>query len=91
MNAFRFVKIGFVVVVFCCFFPSSILAQADFAHPLDPLSKDEIAIVVATLKAENKTKESSRFFTLVLHEPPKAEVLLQTWRVVSARSLRRRV
>jgi primary-amine oxidase len=50
-------------------------AQSDFAHPLDPLSKDEIAAVVATLKAENKATESSRFYTLVLHEPPKAEVL----------------
>lgn len=75
MTAFRFVKTGFVAVVFCCFFHSSILAQSDFAHPLDPLSKEEIAAVVTTLKAENKTTDSSRFFTLVLHEPPKAEVL----------------
>ncbi|HET9915859.1 MAG TPA: primary-amine oxidase [Candidatus Binatia bacterium] len=51
------------------------MAQSDAAHPLDPLGKDEIATVVATLKAENRATESSRFFTLVLHEPPKAEVL----------------
>jgi primary-amine oxidase len=57
------------------FFALPIAAQSDFAHPLDPLSKDEIAVAVATLKAENKATESSRFFTLVLHEPPKAEVL----------------
>lgn len=50
-------------------------AQSDFAHPLDPLNKEEIAIAVATLKAENKATESSRFYSLVLHEPPKAEVL----------------
>ncbi|MFN7931661.1 MAG: primary-amine oxidase, partial [Blastocatellia bacterium] len=50
-------------------------AQSDVAHPLDPLSPDEIATTVATLKAENKATESSRFYTLVLHEPPKAEVL----------------
>jgi primary-amine oxidase len=73
MNTLRFVKISLVVVG--CFFSSSLLAQADFAHPLDPLSKDEITAVVATLKAENKATDSSRFFTLVLHEPPKAEVL----------------
>ncbi len=52
-----------------------IVAQSNFAHPLDPLSKEEIAAVVATLKAENKVTASSRFYTLVLHEPPKAEVL----------------
>jgi primary-amine oxidase len=52
-----------------------IAAQSDLAHPLDPLSKEEIAAVVATLKAESKATQSSRFFTLVLHEPPKAEVL----------------
>lgn len=50
-------------------------AQSDFAHPLDPLNKEEIAAAVATLKAENKATESSRFWPLVLHEPPKAEVL----------------
>ncbi len=52
-----------------------IAAQSELAHPLDPLSKEEIAAVVATLNAENKTTESSRFFTLVLREPPKSEVL----------------
>lgn len=51
------------------------IAQTDFAHPLDPLTEPEIAAAVATLKAENKATESSRFSTLVLHEPPKAEVL----------------
>lgn len=50
-------------------------AQSDFAHPLDPLNKEEIAAAVATLKAENKATESSRLWPLVLHEPPKAEVL----------------
>jgi primary-amine oxidase len=50
-------------------------AQSDFAHPLDPLSTEEIAAVVQTLKAENKATDSSRFWPLVLHEPPKTEVL----------------
>lgn len=52
-----------------------IAAQSDASHPLDPLSKDEISAVVATLKAANKVTESSRFYTLVLQEPPKAEVV----------------
>lgn len=71
MNVLRFV----IVSIIAALASSPVLAQSNFAHPLDPLSKDEIAVVVATLKAENKTNESSRFFTLVLHEPPKAEVL----------------
>ena len=44
-------------------------------HPLDPLAKEEIETVVATLKADHKATDSSRFSTLILHEPPKAEVL----------------
>lgn len=75
MNVIRFAKTGIFAVVFCYFLVCVSFAQSDLTHPLDPLSKDEIAVVVATLKAENKTTESSRFFTLVLHEPPKAEVL----------------
>lgn len=69
---------SFKSLTFIClllFFTVPIAAQSDFAHPLDPLSKEEIAATVAALKAENKATESSRFFTLVLNEPPKAEVL----------------
>ena len=62
-------------VVLLLLFAMPAVAQSDFAHPLDPLSKDEIAVAVATLKAENKATESSRYYTLILHEPPKAEVL----------------
>ena len=50
-------------------------AQSGFAHPLDPLNPEEIAAVVLTLKTDNKATESSRFWPLVLNEPPKAEVL----------------
>jgi primary-amine oxidase len=75
MNVLRFAKSALVIIVLCSIFNLPTLAQIEVAHPLDPLSKDEIAAVVATLKAENKTTESSRFFTLVLHEPLKAEVL----------------
>ncbi len=70
MNAFR--HVGCLMAIL---FVTPALAQPEFAHPLDPLSKDEIAAVVATLKAENKATDSSRFSTLVLHEPPKAEAL----------------
>jgi primary-amine oxidase len=71
MSTYQFIKSVCLLLVFAL--PG--IAQSDIAHPLDPLSKDEIAAVVATLKAENKATESSRFYTLVLHEPPKAEVL----------------
>lgn len=44
-------------------------------HPLDPLSKEELALAVKTLRDAGKTTPESRFSTLVLKEPPKAEVL----------------
>ncbi len=49
--------------------------DAGVAHPLDPLSKEEIAVAAQTLKAGGKVTEASRFATIVLREPPKAEVL----------------
>jgi primary-amine oxidase len=55
---------------------SSAAAQdAGVAHPLDPLSKEEIAAAAQTLKASGKVTEAGRFATIVLREPPKAEVL----------------
>jgi primary-amine oxidase len=45
------------------------------AHPLDPLSKEEITATVAVLKASGKVSDSSRFPIIVLREPPKDEVL----------------
>src|SRR5262245_60459444 len=48
---------------------------AGVIHPLDPLSKEEIAAAAQTLKASGKVTEASRFATIVLREPPKAEVL----------------
>ena len=44
-------------------------------HPLDPLSKDEVATAVSVLKAEGKATQQSLFLMMSLHEPPKAEVL----------------
>lgn len=71
MSSFKF--LGSLCVVLLFFVPAE--AQSDLAHPLDPLNSDEIAVVTATLKAENKATESSRLWPLVLREPPKAEVL----------------
>lgn len=49
---------------------------ADYpAHPLDPLSKEEISATVEVLKASGKVNAESRFSTIFLQEPPKAEVL----------------
>ncbi|MBS1786334.1 MAG: primary-amine oxidase [Acidobacteria bacterium] len=47
---------------------------ADVAHPLDPLSKEEIAAAAKLLKESGKLPANARFQTIVLNEPPKAEV-----------------
>ncbi len=52
-----------------------LLVAAQDTHPLDPLSKDEIALSTQILKESGKITEASRFATIELHEPPKAEVL----------------
>ncbi|MGH7949211.1 MAG: primary-amine oxidase, partial [Candidatus Binataceae bacterium] len=44
-------------------------------HPLDPLTKDEIAAAVAAIKTSGKAPSSAEFYRLTLVEPPKAEVL----------------
>jgi primary-amine oxidase len=59
----------------CLLFVVSAFAQSELAHPLDPLNEAEIAAAVATLRAENKVTENSRFYNLTLHEPPKSEVI----------------
>jgi primary-amine oxidase len=51
------------------------LSAADAAHPLDPLSKEEIAAAVEILKAGGKVTDASRLPMIALHEPPKDEVL----------------
>jgi primary-amine oxidase len=45
------------------------------AHPLDPLSKEEIATTAAVLKDAGKAADSTRFVLMHLHEPPKSKVL----------------
>jgi primary-amine oxidase len=44
-------------------------------HPLDPLTGAEITSAARLLQAAGKVNDRSRFSTIVLHEPPKAEVL----------------
>ena len=44
-------------------------------YPLDPLSKDEIAVTTAVLKDAGKVAEATRFVLIHLHEPPKEKVL----------------
>lgn len=56
-------------------FSADTLAQSAPNFPLDPLSKDEIAMAVKTLRGAGKVSDSSRFVTITLNEPPKAEVL----------------
>src|SRR5438105_15208884 len=63
---------GFVVLLAALCLPYSAFAAN---HPLDPLSREEIAAAVEILKASGKISDASRFSTLVLNEPPKAEVL----------------
>ncbi|MEE9249118.1 MAG: tyramine oxidase, partial [Dehalococcoidia bacterium] len=44
-------------------------------HPLDPLTPDEIEDAVAILRADRSLGKRVRFETVVLNEPPKAQVL----------------
>jgi len=46
-------------------------------HPLDPLSKPEIATIVAVLKGTGKVTPDIRFATVYLKEPPKSQVLAE--------------
>jgi primary-amine oxidase len=57
------------------FHPPAFAQLMNFAHPLDPLGKDEIAVASQILKESGKAPAGARFPTIVLNEPPKAEVL----------------
>ena len=62
-------------IVFLVIAGSFIQAQTtNFTHPLDPLSKDEIAAASKLLKESGKLPANARFQTILLNEPPKAEV-----------------
>src|SRR5262245_49265802 len=49
--------------------------KVSFAHPLDPLTKEEISLASQILKDAGKATGNTRFSNIVLNEPPKAEVL----------------
>jgi primary-amine oxidase len=40
------------------------------AHPLEPLSAEEISVVAELLRADGNFGDSHRFASVVLHEPP---------------------
>jgi primary-amine oxidase len=62
-----------LILAFCPLMHGRAIAAS--RHPLDPLSKEEIATAVQVLKSSGKVNERSRFPIIVLHEPPKVEVL----------------
>ena len=51
------------------------LTRPALAHPLDPLSKDELAAAVAVLRDAGKVADTTRFAAIHLREPPKEKVL----------------
>lgn len=44
-------------------------------HPLEPLSREEVATAIAIIRNERNIGETIRFTTVVLNEPPKNVVL----------------
>lgn len=50
-------------------------ADTNVAHPLDPLTKDEILQTAEVLRAAGKMTAKSRFSLIALQEPPKEEVI----------------
>ncbi|HEY9230628.1 MAG TPA: primary-amine oxidase [Blastocatellia bacterium] len=67
-------SLAFLVVVFLLA-PLRTMAADYPTHPLDPLNREEIAATVEVLKAGGKATDASRYATIMLREPPKAEVL----------------
>ena len=51
------------------------MPMGNHAHPLDPLSAEEILRACELLKAAKRLGAECRFAMVHLHEPPKAEVL----------------
>ena len=63
------------LITFCLLAPVRARAADYPTHPLDSLNREEIAATVEVLKSSGKTNDASRYATIVLREPPKAEVL----------------
>ncbi|HJQ26361.1 MAG TPA: primary-amine oxidase [Blastocatellia bacterium] len=68
-------KLSFAFLFVALLAPWRAMAADYPTHPLDPLSREEIATTVEVLKASGKTTDASRYATIMLREPPKAEVL----------------
>ena len=66
---------AFTLLALALFAPSRAQAADYPTHPLDPLSREEITATVDILKSNGKVNDDSRFSTIVLREPLKAEVL----------------
>ena len=66
-------RAALLILAFCFLIQDRALAASH--HPLDPLSKEEIATAVQVMKSSGKVSDRSRFPIIVLHEPPKDEVL----------------
>src|SRR5260221_194236 len=73
-NAFRCLSRLTVLVLFVVVSDSNATA----AHPLDPLSRDEITAAVAVLNKAGATDPTTRFALIDLDEPDKSTVL--AWR-----------
>ena len=55
--------------------------RTGIAHPLDPLSADEIARAWALIRTERAPGPRTRVISIALHEPPK-DVVLRTSRAI---------
>lgn len=53
-------------------------AETENRHPLDPLTKNELAAAVQLLRADARVPSAAFFPVVVLNEPPKGEVLAFT-------------
>jgi len=65
----------FVFAVLLFALPTCIALQPEVHHPLDSLTPDEYWKVYHVLSDAGKLAEKTQFSSILLHEPPKAEVL----------------
>ncbi|HEY0051050.1 MAG TPA: primary-amine oxidase [Pyrinomonadaceae bacterium] len=63
------------IAVLLCFLLCASALQAAATHPLDPLDENEITSAVKILQSAANFPKTALFSTVVLNEPPKAEVL----------------
>lgn len=55
--------------------PTPQVSRSPAAHPLEPLTAEEVAAASAILKRDRGLNQTTRFVTIELHEPPKRAVL----------------